>query len=106
MKTHFDIGQLVEKGLISNELDYERALVADKKLRLLSKESAHFKNLRIKLRNIIEKYENIEWKNVEEINDNKLTESDNAEKTAEIERQFLENRKQAIKIKLKELKRN
>ena len=43
MKTHFDIKEIVESGSISNELDYERALIADRKLRLLAKENLHFK---------------------------------------------------------------
>jgi len=103
MKTHFDIEKIVEKGIITNELDYERALISDGKLRLLSKENLHFKNLRTKLRDIIEKYENSEWNDVDKIDENKLLESDKAERIAELERIFLENRKQAIRKKLKEL---
>ena len=48
MKTHFDIEKIVEMGIITNELDYERALIVDRKLRLLGKEDVHFKNLRKK----------------------------------------------------------
>lgn len=103
MKTHFDIEKIVEKGIITNELDYERALIADRKLRLLAKENPHLKNLRTKLHDIIEKYENAEWSDVDKIDDNKLLESDKAEHIAELERLFLENRKQAIRKKLKEL---
>jgi len=103
MKTHFDIEKIVELGIINNELDYERALIADRKLRLLGKEDVHFKNLRKKLRNIIEKYENKEWSVVESIDDNKLLESEKAEKFAELERQFLETRKIEIRKKLKAL---
>ncbi len=102
MKTHFDIEKIVETGLITNELDYERALVSDRKLRLLAKENLHFKNLRSKLRDIIEKYESDEWSNVDKIDDNKLLESGKAERIAELERLFLENRKQEIRKKLKE----
>ena len=103
MKTHFDIEQLIEKGIITNELDYERALIADRKLRLLAKEDFNFKNLRTKLRDIIEKYENAEWSDVDQIDGAKLLESNKAEQIAELERVFLENRKQAIRKKLKEL---
>lgn len=103
MKTHFDIEAIVEKGIITNELDYDRALIADRKLRLLAKESIHFKNLRTKLREIIEKYEASEWSDVDKIDDQKLAESAKSERIAELERQFLENRKQAIRKKLKEL---
>jgi hypothetical protein len=103
MKTHFDIEKIIEMGIITNELDYDRALIADRKLRLLGKEEVHFKNLRKKLRGIIENYENKEWSVVESIDDNKLLESEKAEKFAEIERQFLENRKLEIRKKLKAL---
>lgn len=103
MKTHFDIEKIVDLGIISSELDYERALNADRKLRILSKEDIHFKKLRIKLRALIEKYENKEWNNVDQIDENKLNESKNAENIADFERKFIENRKELIKSQLKEL---
>ncbi|WP_281632970.1 helix-turn-helix domain-containing protein [Flavobacterium luteolum] len=103
MKTHFDIEKIVERGIITNELDYERALIADRRLRLLAKDNTHFKNLRSNLRDIIEKYESLEWNDVNEITDEKLLESDKSERIAELERLFLENRKQIIRKKLKEL---
>ena len=103
MKTHFDIEKIIEMGIITNELDYERALIADRKLRLLGKEDIHFKNLRKKLRGIIENYEKKEWSVVERIDDNKLLESEQAENLAELERQFLETRKLEIRKKLKAL---
>lgn len=103
MKTHFDIEEIVEKGMITNELDYDRALIADRKLRLLAKENLHFKNLRTKLRNVIEKYEDVEWNVVDNIDDNKLIESEKSEHIAEQERLFIESRKTAIRKKLKEL---
>lgn len=43
--------------LIQNELDFERALIADRKLRVLSKENPKFKTVRKKLRDLIEQYE-------------------------------------------------
>lgn len=106
MKTHFDIEKIVESGSISNELDYERALLADRSLRLLAKENAHFKNLRLKLRNLIEQYEASEWSILEQIDDTKLFESAQAERIAELERLFLDNRKKIIREKLKNLDLN
>ena len=103
MKTHFDIEKIVKKGIITNELDYDRALIADRKLRLLAKENLHFKNLRAKLRDVIEKYENSEWSNIDNIDDDKLLESTKTENIAELERLFFENRKQIIRKTLKEL---
>lgn len=103
MKTHFDIEKIVENGIITNELDYDRALIADRKLRLLAKESLHFKKLRAKLRDIIERYEISEWSDIDKTDDFKLSESSKSEHIAELERIFIENRKQAIRRKLKEL---
>lgn len=103
MKTHFDIEKLVESGMISNELDYERALIADRRLRLLAKDSQHFKNLRVKLRDLLHKYEAAEWSDVEKMDDQKLFESDKYERIAEAERLFINNRKEIIRKKLKEL---
>ena len=102
MKTQFNIDSIIKKGFITNELDYDRALIADRKLRLLSKEDPHFKTLRSKLRSIIEKYESAEWSDVDKIDDQKLVESDKSEHIAEQERLFIENRKQAIRKKMKE----
>lgn len=102
MKTSFDIEKLVEKGSITNELDYERALIADRKLRVLSKENSHFKTLRIKLRDLIQAYESIEWSNVQSITKEKLLNSEKSERIAEVERTFINNRKLEIKKRLKE----
>lgn len=101
MKTHFDIEKIVQNGTITNGLDYERALVADKKLRLLAKESLHFKKLRTQLRDLIVQYENVNWNDPSAINAEKFAESEKQERLAEQERLFIENRKKTIKTKLK-----
>jgi len=103
MDTQFDIETILETGKIQNELDYERALIADRKLRVLAKENPRFKAMRIKLRNLIEIYENKYWSKNSKIDKGKLRESDIAEIIAEIERLFLENRKQLIKTCLKKV---
>ncbi|WPR77731.1 transcriptional regulator [Algoriphagus sp. NG3] len=103
MKTDFDVEKLIEKGVITSELAYDRALIADRKLRLLAKDNVYFKNLRYKLRGVIEKYENSQWNDVDKINDQTIVESSNSEYIADLERIFLDRRKQAIKEKLKEL---
>lgn len=106
MKTHFDIDRLIDAGKISGELEYEQALHADKKLRLLAKENDHFKSTRKKLRELIALYENAEWNDVSKINKSKLAEAEKAERIAESESSFFSNRKLEIKIKLKELNLN
>jgi transcriptional regulator with XRE-family HTH domain len=103
MKTQFDISQLIEAGKIQNELDFERALIADRKLRVLSKENPKFNTIRKKLRNLIEQYENQNWNTDSKISDKKLRESDVAELIAEKERLFIQRRKELIRKKLKAL---
>jgi transcriptional regulator with XRE-family HTH domain len=103
MKTQFDITQLIKTGKIQNDLDFERALIADRKLRVLSKENLKFKSVRKKLRDLIEQYENENWSAESKISDKKLRESDVAELIAEKERLFIQRRKEIIRKKLKNL---
>jgi len=103
METQFNIKNVLEVGKIQNELDYERALIADRKLRVLAKENHRFKAMRIKLRDLIEVYGNKHWSKQAKISKDKLRESDIAESIAELERIFLENRKALIKSRLKKL---
>lgn len=103
MKTQFDISQLIKAGKIQNELDFERALIADRKLRALSKENPKFKSVRKKLRDLIEQYENKNWSANSKISNKKLRESDVAELIAEKERLFIQHRKELIRTKLKNL---
>lgn len=103
MKTQFVILELIETGKIQNELDFERALIADRKLRVLSMENPKFKSVRKKLRDLIEQYENQNWSAESKIADKKLRESDIAELIAEKERLFIQRRKELIRKKIKEL---
>lgn len=101
MKTQFDIEKVFETGYLSNELEYERALIADRKLRVMSKTNSRLKPIRQKLRDIIEKYETKNWSPKSDISDEKIRESEIAELIAEKERMFLKRRKDLIKQKLK-----
>ena len=101
MNAQFDIEEIVEIGYLRNELEYERALIADRKLRMLAKSNTRLKPIRERLRDIIEKYEKKNWSTKVEIDDDKLRESELAELIAEKERQFLQRRKELIKEKLK-----
>jgi len=103
MKTQLDISQLIESGKIQNELDFERALIADRKLRVLAKEHPKFKSVRKKLRDLIEQYENKNWSTNSRVTDNKIRESDMAELIAEKERLFIQRRKKLIRNKLKSM---
>ena len=83
MKTQFDISELIKVGKIQNELDFERVLIADRKLRVLSKKEPKYKTVRKELRTLIEQYENQNWSAKSEISDKKIRESDVAELIAE-----------------------
>ena len=84
MKTEFDIEAILKKGRLSNELDYERVLVAERKLRLLAKEDAQFTTLRHQLRLLLETYELGEWSDPDSIDDRQLIQSEKAEFIAKI----------------------
>jgi hypothetical protein len=101
MKTQFDIEKVLKSGKLRNELEYERALIADRKLRVLSKENYRLKPLRKKLRDLIEKYEDKNWSSNSEISEQQIRESDLAELIAEKERLFIKKRKELIKTQLK-----
>lgn len=102
MAMHMDIEKLVESGSIMNELDYERAMVADRKLRLLAKTNTHFKHLRNKLRDLIVEYEKRVWSNEDAVDAELLAQSDRAQLIIEKERMFLEKRKKIIQARLKD----
>jgi transcriptional regulator with XRE-family HTH domain len=103
MKTQFDIERLISEGELRNELDYERALIADRKLRVLSKENIKYKEKRKRLRDLIHAYESVNWSSNTEISDRKMRESDLAERIAEQERRFIRRRKIMIRNKLKSI---
>ncbi len=103
MKLQFNIGEVFEVGKIQNELELERALIADRKLHVLAKENPKFKAVRKKLRNLIAAYENGDWGSRSRISEKKIKESDLAENIAEQERLFIEKRKGLIRSKLKNL---
>lgn len=101
MKTQFDVKELLDKGQIESELEFERAFIAERKLKSLSKQNSKYKSIRKKLRDLIEAYENENWSNSASISSSKIRENDIAELIAEKERQFIAKRKELIKKKLK-----
>jgi hypothetical protein len=103
MRTQFDIDTLLKSGGISNELDYERALIFDRKLRLLAQDNPRINKKRKKLRILIEEYEEVNWSSSSQISQKKLEENELAEAVAERERKFIQRRKQLIRHELKSL---
>ena len=100
MNTHSDLNEYLKKGFLKNELELERALILDRSLKLLSKDSPKFAEQRKQLREIIKQYESKKWSKESVISDDQLKESDLAEITAEVEIVFLLKRKSVIKSKL------
>ena len=98
-----DIEKIIGNGEIKTELELERASIAERKLRVLSKKDASLKTKRKKLRTLIEKYESKHWKNANSISENKIKSSINAESIANSEFDFISKRKKLIKSKLKSL---
>jgi len=104
MKEIPDLKSILKSGKITNEIDLERALILDRKLRLLLKEHPELIESRIELRLIIKSYETAHWSEASEISESRIKESDTAEFIAYQERIFLEKRKIIIKENLNKLK--
>lgn len=104
MKEQTDLRNILKKGVLSDELDLERALILDRKLRLIVKEHPELIEDRNQLRLIIKAYEKLNWATNITITDDKVKESDDAEFIAEQERVFLEIRKETIKKQLTKYK--
>jgi transcriptional regulator with XRE-family HTH domain len=102
MKEQVNLKNILKAGKLTNELDLERALILDRKLRLLVKDEPELLESRNRLRLIIKQYEKENWSKESEIDESRIKESDNAEYIAEQERIFLEKRKNIIKEKLNE----
>lgn len=106
MDTQFNLSKILKAGKIENQLEFERSIIADRKLKTLSKSDVRYKAKRKKLRDLIEKYENQNWASDSRISLKTIEESDLAEALAEKERQFIQNRKKLIREKLKDLDLN
>jgi hypothetical protein len=101
MNTDKEMNQILEQGEVKSELDYERAIIAERKLRLLVQNDETLKPVRKKLRDLISDWENSHWSAQADITENMIRESDMAEMLAEKERIFIEKRKKLILLKLK-----
>lgn len=101
MKAQFNIDNLIKHGKISNELELEKALIVERKLRVQAKKDPSLNTRRSQLRDLIEAYESKNWSEDSEISEAKIKDSDLAETIAENERIFLARRKELIKTELK-----
>lgn len=101
MKTQLDIKNVLRRGFISDEIEFERVLILYRKLRLVKENRSELAESYKQLRVLIQNYEEEHWNNETEITEDRINESDTAEFLAEQERLFLQQRKELIKTKLK-----
>jgi transcriptional regulator with XRE-family HTH domain len=101
MKTQLDTKNVIRRGFISDEIEFERVLIIYRKLRLVKENRPELAESFNQLRVLIQNYEEQHWNNETEITEDRINESDTAEFLAEQERLFLQHRKELIKTKLK-----
>ena len=101
MKELLNIREIENIHKLDSEYDLQKALLFDRKLRLLVKDDASLKPIRKKLRGLIQEYEAQEWSDSEFISDQQVKEADVAEQLVEIERRFIHMRKDIIRKRLK-----
>lgn len=104
MKRSFDFEKQINQNQIENEMDLERALATERKLRIMAKEDETFEIHWKKLRDAIYEYEQKNWSNIENITEERIRQSDQAQIIVEQEESFLFKRKSLIRSSLKSLK--
>ncbi len=102
MKDILSIKEVTNIERLENEYDLEKAILLERKLRLMVDENPDLKPIRKKLRDLIKEYEEKNWSDFDKISDSQLEESDKAEEIVNYEQKFILRRKVAIKKRLKE----
>jgi transcriptional regulator with XRE-family HTH domain len=101
MKDLVGIREIEHIQQLDNEYDLQKALLLDRKLRLMVKDNADLKPIHNKLFKLIQDYEDSKWTDSDNIPDKQFDEAETAEQLVEIERKFIAQRKDAIRKKLK-----
>ncbi|MCK4991602.1 MAG: hypothetical protein KAS29_13990, partial [Bacteroidales bacterium] len=86
MKELLNIRDIKNIQKLDSEYDLQKALLLDRKLRLLVKDNTSLKPIRTKLKGLIQEYEEQEWSNSEFISNQQVKEADIAEQLVESER--------------------
>ena len=103
MKTNkFELDNIMSITMLNSELEVEQASSLISKFKWMQKENETLKPLRKHLVSLIEEYENEHWSNVDEITDEQVEKSDNAEWFIENHNLFTQRRKEIIRASLKE----
>ena len=101
MKDLVNIREIINIQNLDNEYDLQKALLLDRKLRLMVEEDSSLKPIQTKVFDLIKAYESENWSNSETITDKQVEEAETAELLVEIERKFILHRKETIRKKLK-----
>ena len=80
MKNEFDLNKIFRIGRIKNEIELEQASIAERQLKLLSRDQPNLKSKRMELMRLIDEYEAQHWTDREMISDEQIIESDQSEK--------------------------
>ena len=101
MKDLVNIRDIENIQKLDNEYDLQKALLLDRKLRLMVEEDSSLKSIQVKLFKLIHAYETKNWSRSELITDSQVEDAENAELLVEFERIFLFQRKDTIRKRLK-----
>lgn len=102
--TELDIRKILDAGRINSEVEFQRASMADRSLRMLSEEDPSLNDIRIPLRQLLRNYEKDHWSDTDAITEQQVAESDAAEAIAFAELKFVDRRRKLILDELKKLK--
>lgn len=98
----FDVNALIASGSITSELEFQRASMADRSLRLLAEDNPALNVTRAALRELLIQYEAVHWSNADAVTNEQVVESDAAEDLAFAELKFVKRRREIILGKLRE----
>lgn len=101
MELELSLKKILKKAALSSELEFQRASILDRRLRLLVKEHPELAYERKALRTLLKAYEDEHWAE-SEITNQQAEESEFAARIAEEENKFNLERKRIIRSKLKE----
>lgn len=96
-----DIDNILKLDSLNNEMEYEKAISIYGRLRWMVKEDQTLIPIKEHLKVLIKQYETEHWNNNSDISEEKINESDLAEKIISAENEFIQKRKDLIKEKLK-----
>lgn len=102
MKDLMNISEVEKIERLENEYDFQKAVLFERKLRLMADENPELIPLRKKLRDLIKDYEARQWSDFDNMPESQFEELEKAETLVDFEQRFIQKRKNAIRKKLKE----